>query len=159
MSSLAGESSDPSTISLLEDICASLFSILVHSAPSPICPILPFKHFLWDSCCVRKASLPLTHTHTHAHTHTHTRAHTVLTAEGSELSAEGWILGAGPKMCHSGHAWPAGGRNSVANGPRSRRHHLGIWETGWMEGWREGGREGVQHNAFLINRRMGCVCV
>ena len=69
----------------------------------------------------------------------------MVTAEGSELSAEGWILGAGPKMCHSGHAWPAGGRNSVANGPRSRRHHLGIWETGWMDGGglrREGGREG-----------------
>lgn len=44
-------------------------------------------------------------------------------------------------MCHSGHAWPAGGKNSDANGPRSRRHHLGIWEIGWMDGggWREGG--------------------
>lgn len=101
---------------------------------------------------------PLSHFYTHTHTHA------VVTAEGSELSAEGWILGAGPKMCHSGHAWPAGGRNSVANGPRSRRHHLGIWETGWMDGGglrrlrrREGGREErrerVRHNVWLINRR------
>lgn len=52
-----------------------LFSIPVNSVPSPICPILPFKHFLWDSCCAGLSlspTLPLSLTHTRAHAHTHT---------------------------------------------------------------------------------------
>lgn len=50
-----------------------LFSILVHSVPSTICPILPFKHFLWDSCCVCKLSFSAAHTHmpTLVHVHPH----------------------------------------------------------------------------------------
>lgn len=43
-------------------------------------------------------------------------------------------LGWDPKMRQAGHAWPAGGIGSGANGPHRRLHHLGI---------RGGGNEGT----------------
>ncbi len=55
----------------------------------------------------------------------------VLRLDRSELSdcRGGKKLGSYPTKCHWGHAWPAGGRDSGANGPRSST--WGFWREGW----------------------------
>ncbi len=61
------------------------------------------------------------------------------------LLQRGKKLGSHPTKCHWGHAWPAGGRDSGANGA-----HSSIWGF-WREGWRRNSEcLGNQKDCFLL---------